>query len=69
MITDKQRLLAAIMMASPDDMPAVIAAAVNEWMTGGQSITDLLTQVSVELGTIDDAELRDEFVMALEDWT
>ncbi|RWJ03445.1 hypothetical protein [Mesorhizobium sp.] len=66
---NKNQLLANILMAPADDMPAIIAAAINEWTADGRSITDLLTQVSVELGTIDDAELRDEFVMALEDWT
>ncbi|MER9176221.1 hypothetical protein NKH72_21835 [Mesorhizobium sp. M0955] len=66
---NKNQLLAAILSAPAEDIPAVIATAINQWVSKARGITDLLKEVSIELSTIDDdAELRDEFLMALEDW-
>lgn len=69
MALNKHHLLAAVLLAPNDDIPEIVAAAINQWTSDGSGITELLQKVSVELGTIGDAELRDEFNIALEDWS
>ncbi|RWH50264.1 MAG: hypothetical protein E5V72_01480 [Mesorhizobium sp.] len=64
----KNQILAAVLTTPADDIPEIVAAAINQWTAEGRGVTDLLERVSYQLGTLDDEELHDEFLMALEDW-
>ncbi|RWN60177.1 hypothetical protein [Mesorhizobium sp.] len=63
----KNQILASVLTGPADDMPAIIATAINQWTSFGNGVTPLLEKVSEELEAVD-PDLREEFTMALEDW-
>jgi predicted peptidase len=67
MSMSKHQILANVLLAPKGDIPEIVAAAINQWTSDGSGITELLFAVLAQLAG--DEELRDEFHMALEDWS
>lgn len=68
MTMNKNQILANILMAPEADIPAIVAAAINQWTSLGLSVTELFRQTISELGKMDDDDLADEVILALEDY-
>jgi hypothetical protein len=67
-MVDKNRVIAQVMQLPAEDQPAVIAAAIAEWMVDARGMTQLFEQVSEAISAAGDDELQGEFIASLEDW-